>query len=356
MSVSYVTLTIVFAALSLMVTLLVYRFYTKAAIKNIPQLCSLIHVLSLYTCVVTFPLLVVDINAALSVDRDSDHVAPQTWIEPVWYTVFASTYVCAWVLLPVAQSFTEMGEFTWQGALWHAITLNAKTYLIIVTILSVLFAYILILYGAYTSLASVWKIGISLANAWGLFMLIVFMPYGLVEVPRRLLRAASPRKQLLLTLFEASEVQEKLDLAAVDLAGVKAELLRIDPLVGDAHRVHLHCMLELIQQADRDIPLYRLAAQRVTVTPPRATEPDLSLHHLETLHATLKFSVNVATRANYHWGSIVRKCDWLDGLISGTAQPSSSQQGGEGCGDGGGGCGCRCATPCTIWRVYSAHS
>lgn len=314
MSGGYVAVTVVFFVLAFILCLAAYHFYTKVSIKTMPINCVIWHIISLYMCVLPFPLLVVDIDAALSAYKDGTD--KQEWMRPIWLAIFAVTYLCAWISLPVAQMYTEAGSFSKRGALISSIMVNLKLYAIIIVIVLVFFVYILIIKAAYGSFASIVKVGISLANAWGLLILILFMPAGLVGVPRSMFRYADAKRLLRRLLYDSVDIQEDLDLAAMDLAAVKSELMSIDPRVSDENRPHLSHMLELISQADRDIPQYHIAAQRVHAVP--ATDlNDVSLVHLEDLHCRLKHAIKVATRANYRWNSTVHKCQSMDEIVRG---------------------------------------
>lgn len=320
MTAGFVTVTVVFFILALAVTLLAYRYYTKRSMKEMPINCILWQVIALYVCVLPFPLLVVDIDAAL-VAQDDERLK-QLWMKPIWITIFAVTYFCAWVSLPVCQMYTEVGEFTVKGRLLHSIKLNLKLYAIIIVLIVALLVYLVILKGAYDSRANVLKVVTSLANAWGLLILTLFMPAGLVGVPRMMWRYADAKRLLRRHLYEAVDIQEDLDLAAMDLAAIKVELIHMDPLVSDQNRGHLTTMLELISAADREIPMYHIAAQRVKVM--ASTEQnDVTLTHLEDLHQRLKRSIKTANRANYRWSSTVRKCDSFDQIVRGAKQTNN---------------------------------
>ncbi|KAG5473046.1 hypothetical protein CUR178_02962 [Leishmania enriettii] len=314
MSGGYIAVTGIFFVMALGVCLLVYHHYTKESIKRIPIACAVWHVIALYMCVLPFPLLVVDIDASLA--SQSNPSQRQNWMRPIWITIFAVTYFCAWVSLPLAQMYTEVGEFTVKGRLLHSIKLNLILYAVIIVIVLAALGYFVVITSSYSSLSNVMKVVISLANAWGLLILTLFMPAGLVGVPRMLWRCADAKRLLRHRLYEATDIQEDLDLAAMDLAAIKAELIGIDPQVSEENRPHLAFMLELISAADREIPMYHIAALRVK-TAPSTDRNDVSLLHLETLNQRLKKAIKIANRANYRWISTVRECDSLDQIVRG---------------------------------------
>lgn len=55
-------------------------------------------------------------------------------------------------------------------------------------------------------------IGITAANTWGLFLLVLLLGYGLVEIPRSYWNASRPGHLLIKTYFKASKLMtEKAD-------------------------------------------------------------------------------------------------------------------------------------------------
>ncbi|KAG5472277.1 hypothetical protein LSCM1_03676 [Leishmania martiniquensis] len=314
MSGGYIAVTVIFFVMALGVCLLAYHHYTKESLKHIPIACAVWHVIALYMCLLPFPLLVVDIDASLASQNNPNE--QQNWMRPIWITIFAMTYFCAWVSLPLAQMYTEVGEFTVKGRLLHSLKLNLILYAVIIVIVLAALGYFVVITNSYSSVSNVMKVVISLANAWGLLILTLFMPAGLVGVPRMLWRYADAKRLLRRRLYEATDIQEDLDLAAMDLAAIKAELISIDPQVSEENRPHLAFMLELISAADREIPMYHIAALRVK-TAPSTDRNDVSLLHLEALNQRLKKAIKIVSRANYRWSSTVRECDSLDQIVRG---------------------------------------
>ncbi|CCW61739.1 unnamed protein product [Phytomonas sp. EM1] len=322
MSAGYIISTVIFFVAAFPVCLLVYRYYTKVSIRKMNIYCIGCHIITLYTCMVPFPLLTLDVDSALSVHSNPNQ-GKETWMQVIWIIIFAISYTFGWIILPIAEAYTDVGDFTVKKAIVHSIKVNLRLYSIAVSIILVLFIYIMIAKGLYISTSSILSLAISLANAWGLFMLIIFMPAGLVGVPRTLWRYANPRKMLYSILLRIMDIQEELDFASMDLASIKAELIDIDPLVMDENRPHLQQMLESICEADREIPLYHTAAQRIRPQPATRGRTDVSLQHLEDLNERLKYSIKMVNRANYRWESAVRTCNSLDLIIRGVSNTNN---------------------------------
>ncbi|RNF24089.1 putative LMBR1-like membrane protein [Trypanosoma conorhini] len=315
MSAGSVISSVFFSILSLAAALLIFWYYTKISAKSIPVLCRVCSVVALFSTILPFPLLVVDINAAL--DTKANPALPkETWMIGVWYTIVAVTYIMGWAVLPVSQLYTQVGEFVPRRKLKHAIRANLKLYAIYLIVIVVLFGYIVFLKRAYGSFSSILKLAISLANAWGLILLVLFMSAGLVGVPKMLWRSSDAVRMLRRAYFKAVDIQEDLDIAAMELAEIKAELMMIHPMVAEEHRAHWTHMMEKIANADRDIPQYHSASARVKRTT-GDQHTDVSLAHLEVLHERVKYSIKIALRMNHLWDTTLRNCLSYDELVRG---------------------------------------
>ncbi|EKG05807.1 hypothetical protein TCSYLVIO_003117 [Trypanosoma cruzi] len=315
MSAGSVFSTVFFFFLSLVATLLIFRYYTKISAKDMPVLCRVFIIIALFSSILPFPLLVVDINAAIDAKADPS-MPKETWLIGVWYAIVSATYIMGWAVLPVSQSYTEVGDFAPTRKIKHAIRNNVKLYAISLIIIVVLFGYVVFLKGAYNSIADILKLAISLANAWGLILLVLFMSAGLVGVPKMLWRSSDAVRMLRRAYFRAVDIQEDLDMASMDLAEVKAELMTIHPLVAEEHKVYWTHMMEEITKADREILQHHSAGALVRpVTGENQT--DVSLKHLEELHARVKYSIKIVRRMNHLWDSTIRDCLAYDEFILG---------------------------------------
>lgn len=330
----------IFFLLSFVASVLIQRYYTKKSFSKIPLLTHALIVLSNFVCLLPFPLLVLDVDAGIterqayqsqntSATDGSDYfsvtpsppvemVNPEAyWFRPIWYTIMGVTQLTAWVLLPIAQEYDNCGEFTPKRKLRRSIRENVKMYIIMGIVVGLLFAYIVFLKGLNT-FTDILHLGVAAANSFGLLIIIIFLAAGLVGMPKMLWSSSDPKMELRRLFFAATDIQEDLDLAAMELAEIKAELISIDPRVSEEDRPYLAQMLELISETDRDVPLYHTASSRVRLTAPQSTTTgDVSTEHLEALNAKLRRGVKVATRMNYQWESLVRSCKLLDKVIHG---------------------------------------
>merc|ERR1719333_1427518 len=88
--------------------------------------------LSIFLCVLPFPLLALDVDAALeSVDAGRTESYVDSWISVWWMLIFFATQVMAWVVLPILQEYDGAGQFTPGARFKHAIKENVRMYIVL---------------------------------------------------------------------------------------------------------------------------------------------------------------------------------------------------------------------------------
>uniref|UniRef100_A0A3B3WSG1 LMBR1 domain containing 2 n=1 Tax=Poecilia mexicana TaxID=48701 RepID=A0A3B3WSG1_9TELE len=154
-------------------------------------------------------------------------------IMPVfWRVVYWTSQCLTWLLLPFMQSYARSGGFSITGKIKTALIENAiyyGTYLLI-------FGSLLI----YVAVHPDWPyelqtIGITAANTWGLFLLVLLLGYGLVEIPRSYWNASRHGHLLMKTYFKASKLMtEKAD-AEENLEDVMEEVRKVSESIKYNH-------------------------------------------------------------------------------------------------------------------------
>jgi len=107
-------------------------------------------------------------------------------LEIVWNLFYWLAFVLCWFCLPFLSEYVITGEFTRKGRIIRSILNN----LIFYGIAGVFFIVFLVyLYYKHT-FEDITLRGflIAMSNAWGLFLIIIFLGYGLVTVPKRCLK------------------------------------------------------------------------------------------------------------------------------------------------------------------------
>ncbi len=105
----------------------------------------------------------------------------------LWRVVYWSSQLLTWFVLPLMQSYTQAGEFTVLGKLRSALWDNMIYYASLAFIAVILIIYIAL---QPNQMGLNWErtkaIAAAASNTWGLFVLVLMLGYGLVEVPRNL--------------------------------------------------------------------------------------------------------------------------------------------------------------------------
>eukprot|EP00904_Undaria_pinnatifida_P008533 jgi/Undpi1/480/HiC_scaffold_10.g03946.m1 len=66
------------------------------------------------------------------------------WMTRVWYTVYWTTFLLAWVVLPILYQSWQAGELTWMERLRSAVRLNVKQYLLMALAMLLFVIYLVI--------------------------------------------------------------------------------------------------------------------------------------------------------------------------------------------------------------------
>nr|XP_046243535.1 G-protein coupled receptor-associated protein LMBRD2B-like [Scatophagus argus] len=158
-----------------------------------------------------------------------------------WRVVYWTSQFLTWLLLPFMQSYAQSGAFSRLGKIKMALIENAiyyGTYLII-------FISLLIYVAAHPQWRLSWRelqtIGITAANTWGLFLLVLLLGYGLVEIPRSYWRSSSQDYLLAKTYFKVAKMATEKAAAEENLADVMED-------VAGVHRSvrYNHCLRKCV--------------------------------------------------------------------------------------------------------------
>jgi len=122
--------------------------------------------------------------------------------------VYWSTFLLAWVFLPVLYEAWYAGEYTWKGRIISALKVNLKSY-ILTAILGIIFG----IYLMVSENLSVWAISdffMVFGNTYGFLLVIVLLGNGLVEVPRFLWRYGDTEREIKYMQLQAVSVDTEL--------------------------------------------------------------------------------------------------------------------------------------------------
>lgn len=142
--------------------------------------------------------------------------APNQVLPTLWRIVYWTTQLLTWIVLPIMQSYSMAGEFTVGGKLKAAFVENAIYYGSFAIIFIIILIYVSI--KTKLNLEGLKIICITASNTWGLFLLVVLLGYGLVEIPRTCFNTSQYARTISYLYFkvaklsaEKCEADEKLE-------------------------------------------------------------------------------------------------------------------------------------------------
>ena len=166
----------------------------------------------------------------------------------LWRVVYWSSQLLTWLVLPLMQSYTQAGEFTVAGKLKSALWDNSIYYASYLFIAVILIIYIALQPNLHLNMERLKAIAAAASNTWGLFVLVLMLGYGLVEVPRNCWNSAQRGYQLNRAYFKVAKLMtERTDAEeAVDDALISVNA--VSEMVGqaDGRRQHVETILNKI--------------------------------------------------------------------------------------------------------------
>ena len=232
---------------------------------------------------------------------------PSQDIYNLWRVVYWSSQLLTWLLLPLMQSFTQAGEFTFVGKLKSSLWDNAIYYSSYLFIAIILIVYISLQPGLHLDWQKLKAIAAAASNTWGLFLLVFMMGYGLVEVPRILWRSSQRGYSLNQAYFkisklfgERNDAEGNLEEVLVSVAGARRKL---DSGGGEHLRQFVDIILAKVPGELMD---------RVKRREARSEAMEVTEAGLAKLHKQVMVAMTAHFRTEAQWQHMVDTVLWLE--------------------------------------------
>ncbi|MBN3282151.1 LMBD2 protein, partial [Polyodon spathula] len=242
-----------------------------------------------------------------------------------WRVVYWTSQCLTWLLLPFMQSYARSGGFSITGKIKTALIENAiyyGTYLLI-------FGSLLIYVAVHPNLIGhldwyqLQTIGITAANTWGLFLLVLLLGYGLVEIPRSYWNASRRGHLLMKTYFKAAKLmtekadaEESLEDAMEEVRKVSECIKYNHPLRKNIDTILKKCPVEYQEKMGRNMDDYEDFDEKQNVYP--------SERSLVKLHKQVIYAVQRHNRTRVQWQILLETAFHLEDVAknetSGTHQ------------------------------------
>uniref|UniRef100_A0A3P8WZ08 LMBR1 domain containing 2b n=1 Tax=Cynoglossus semilaevis TaxID=244447 RepID=A0A3P8WZ08_CYNSE len=233
-------------------------------------------------------------------------------IMPVfWRVVYWTSQCLTWLLLPFMQSYARSGGFSITGKVKTALIENAIYYGTYLLIFGSLLIYVAVHPKLHLSWYELQTIGITAANTWGLFLLVLLLGYGLVEIPRSYWNASRPGHLLIKTYFKASKLMtEKAD-AEENLEDVMEEVRKVSESIKYNHplrkcidTVLRKCPVDYQEKLGRNMDDYEDFDDKQNTYP--------SEKSLVKLHKQVIYAVQRHNRTRVQWQILLQQAIHLE--------------------------------------------
>ncbi|MCP9261675.1 LMBR1 domain-containing protein 2 [Dirofilaria immitis] len=143
----------------------------------------------------------------MSAEKDLNIVGfvPNYVLLRLWRVVYWTTQLLTWIILPLMQSYSNAGDFSALGKLRSAVYSNTIYYGTCLIVFLMLMIYAAIK-GVALNVEHLKVILISASNTWGLFLLVVLLGYGLIEIPRQFWQMGNRNYRLNKTYFDIDKL------------------------------------------------------------------------------------------------------------------------------------------------------
>ncbi|NXT41513.1 LMBD2 protein, partial [Pelecanoides urinatrix] len=228
-----------------------------------------------------------------------------------WRVVYWTSQFLTWILLPFMQSYARSGGFSITGKIKTALIENAIYYGTYLLIFGAFLIYVAVNPNFNLQWNQLQTIGIAAANTWGLFLLVLLLGYGLVEIPRSHWNGAKRGYLLMKTYFKAAKLMtEKAD-AEENLEDIMEEVRKVsesikynDPLRKCVDTILKKCPTEYQERMGRNMDDYEDFDERQNSYP--------SEKSLVKLHKQVIYSVQRHRRTQVQWQILLEQAFYLE--------------------------------------------
>jgi len=236
----------------------------------------------------------------------------------LWRFIYWTSQFLTWLLLPIMQSFSMAGDFTTIDKLRSAVRANLIYYSSYGAIFTVLLIYVIVRDGL--DFANLKVIAISSSNTWGLFLLVILLGYGLVELPRFLINRSRYSQSLNQLYFRISrvnaekcEAEEKLDDALEEIHQAFAAISNNDtsPLKRYLNQIVDKCPPDWKKRSN--VFRRQAAASNAAFDTDRTKAHIYDIKSMARLHRKVIGAVHYHRQISCRWNHLIREViEWED--------------------------------------------
>jgi hypothetical protein len=215
------------------------------------------------------------------------------------------------------QSFSETGEFSIKGKIRYAIKANLIYYGTLVIIFLIIIIYMLV--NGYLRTSNFMVTMTTASMTWGIFLLVLLLGYGLVEIPKNIYNHSRSSYILAHMQFKLSqlynekiEVEDRLDTLIDDLTKLCMQIKSNDslrPYLEQVIRIVPEQYSERIKSTIDDYENHRI------VLTTRYTDQEIE-EKLIKLHERLKSNIHVHHRVQTYWIQRIDEAFYFEDILN----------------------------------------
>lgn len=237
----------------------------------------------------------------------------------VWRLIYWTSQFLTWILMPLMQSYSKSGEFDNIKKIKYAIRSNLIYYSSLGAIFTILLVYF-VLRNGIPSFSNLRLIMISSSNTWGLFLLVVLLGYGLVELPRYLLDRSKYSQYLNRLYFQVATVNAEKCEADEKLDDVLEEVHQAYTVLSASDHNYLKQYLEQIVEKcptefRRKLNTFRrqAAASNTNYEPDESKYSSFDMQYMIRLHQKVINALHLHDKVTCKWRHLIEKViQWED--------------------------------------------
>lgn len=249
----------------------------------------------------------------------SDSVLPA-----LWRVIYWTSQVLTWLILPMMQSYSNAGDFTVLGKIKSALIENAIFYGTYLLIFGICLIYVAARPDLDIDGEKLKIIGVTASNTWGLFVLVLMLGYGLVEVPRSMWNNAKRGHKLSATYFKIAKLSTEKTEAEEALEDVLEEIRRCADKIryNSPLRPHMDTVLSKCPESTRRSLRTTNLDDYEDYGP--SSSPDLSISTLVKLHKKVMRSLQLQKRTQIQWNNLMAQAFSLEEVEENMRDPHCS--------------------------------
>ncbi len=254
-----------------------------------------------------------------------------------WHILFWSTFILAWIVLPLVREMLLSGEFTAYTRLKDAFRTIIQQLLILFALVVVFIIWL----AFHLKEINVIPVLITLANTYGLLLVALLLGYGLINFPRSLWRSAKPGHEIQKVYLSVVKADDQLFQAVWSLQDVEYAIdIAVSKIVDldencRSDVFYKYCVNELLHQKHLTVELCpELSRRRTTgrrnadegeqdrensdnsfaLVRGAATDDPPQLKELIKLNRKLKRAQENLFNAHQKWNGLLEKHSFFSGM------------------------------------------